>query len=279
MITESKLRKQRERLRQVTPQEWMSALDALTEEMRSSKLLGGHIENGPHNTKRLVNARTRFGAHSEYNLATSNVLYHYQTEFVLALYDGEWEWKWKADTSLADQLKQIANSRIPKAVDKYQRKKEKEEKEHIYTTPVSLDVNLMGKPDDYTGEETETLTVDNSCDEEQPDNASLDYRDAMAVCHSANESRYAEMLNDAESNDLMRREPPPTGMDYQHKLWEAMCDAAEGDKDLERFVQVTGECQKMQEVNDRLQLNDGDRDRLQKRLKNRVNKLNIEYGS
>ena len=58
----------------------------------------------------------------------------------------------------------------------------------------------------------------------------------------------------------------------RHMKWEAICEAADGDTELEAFVQVTGECQSMKEVNERLSLKSDDRDRLLKRLKRRVGK-------
>lgn len=269
---EYKLNEQRKRLRQVKRQEWMAALDRLTEEMSNSKLLGGHIENGPHNTKRLVNGRTRYGAHSEYQLATSNVLYHYQSDFVMALYEGEWEWK--AGVSLADQLIEIAYSRIPKEADKYTRKKEREKKNNINTTPVSLDVELIGKPDDYTGEETETMVAAfNFKDPEQKD-SDLDGKEAGEdISVRDYDEATTEIPNETESNAIVCKEQV-AGVDYQHQLWEKVCMAADGDKELETFVQKTGECQSLHEVNDSLHLKNGDRDRLQKRLQRKVNKMN-----
>lgn len=268
---EHKLNEQRERLRQVKRQEWMAALDQLTEEMSNSKLLGGHIEKGPHNTKRLVNGRTRFGAHSEYQLGASNVLYHYQSEFVMALYDGEWEWK--AGVSLADQLIEIAYSRIPKAADKYTRKKKREKKKNINTTPVSLDVELIGKPDDYTGEETETMVAAFNYEEPEPNDSNIDSEDAEdGACVRDIDEAMAEIPNETESNAIMSKEQT-SGMDYQHQLWEKVCKAADGDKELAAFVQKTGESKTLQEVNDSLHLKDGDRDRLQKRLQRKVNKM------
>lgn len=63
------------------------------------------------------------------------------------------------------------------------------------------------------------------------------------------------------------------GTDERHQMWETICEAADGDPELETFVQVTGECKTMKEVRDRLGLKNGDRDRLQKRLKRRVTKI------
>ena len=271
MMNKEQIHAQQLRLKNVTKDEWEVALDALTVEMSKPELLGGQIIDGPHDTKRLVNGKTRYGAHSEYNLATSNVLYHYQAEFLLALYDGKWEWK--EGVSLADQLIEIANSRIPKVANKYIKKKERENKKHIKTTPVSLDVELIGKPDDYTGEETETLVVLVNKEESEPNNDNLDLGDAEGESNTSEDETVSEIPNEAEGNAIMSKEPEPLGMDYQHQLWEKVCAAADGDKELEEFVQVTGECKTLRQVNERLQLKDGDRDRLQKRLKRKVNKL------
>ena len=268
---QKQLHEQQLRLKNVKNDEWEVALDALTVEMSKPELLGGQIVKGPHNTKRLVNGKTHYGAHSEYNLATSNVLYHYQAEFVLALYEGEWEWK--EGVSLADQLIEIANSRIPKVAKKYTKKKERENKKHIKTTPVSLDVDLIGKPDDYTGEETETWVALINNEASEPDKDNLDFSDAEGGCNTCEDEINSEIPNEAESNAIISKEPEPLGMDYQHQLWEKVCAAADGDKELEEFVQITGECTKMRQVNERLHLEKGDRDRLQKRLKRKVNKL------
>lgn len=60
--------------------------------------------------------------------------------------------------------------------------------------------------------------------------------------------------------------------DHRHQEWEAICEAADGDQELEAFVQVTGECKSLKEVGERLHLKDGERDKLMKRLKRRVKK-------
>jgi hypothetical protein len=270
-MDENKLKEQRRRLRQVKPQEWQKALDRLTEEMSNSKLLGGHVEDGPHNTKRLVYGRTQYGAHSEMTLGTNNVLYHYQTEFVLALYEGQWEWK--KGVSLADQLVEIAYSRIPKAVDKYVRKKEREKKDRINTTPISLDVDMIGKPDDYTGEETETMVAAFNYKEPEPNNPDLDGNEANEGNRMADYDDATADIPDERYGVAIMNKEQTAGMDYQHHLWETVCSAADGDPELERFVQTTGQSQTMQEVNTALNLQDGERDRLQKRLQRKVNKL------
>lgn len=63
-----------------------------------------------------------------------------------------------------------------------------------------------------------------------------------------------------------------TSSDHRHQEWEAICEAADGDQELEAFVQVTGECKSLKEVSERLHLRDGERDKLMKRLKRRVKK-------
>lgn len=64
----------------------------------------------------------------------------------------------------------------------------------------------------------------------------------------------------------------------RHMKWETICGAADGDKELEAFVQVTGESQSMKEVNERLGLKGDDRDRLMKRLKRRFDKNSYPMG-
>ncbi len=61
-----------------------------------------------------------------------------------------------------------------------------------------------------------------------------------------------------------------SSMDYRHTMWEEICEAADGDEELEAFVQVTGESGSLQEVNERLSLKSDGRDRLMKRLKRKV---------
>ena len=89
MTPEQELR-QRLRLRAVTNEEWIEAFDNLTEALSSPYLLGGRAVIGPHKRKILVGARTLYGAHSHYNLGTSNVLLKYQADLMLALYDCKW---------------------------------------------------------------------------------------------------------------------------------------------------------------------------------------------
>lgn len=64
----------------------------------------------------------------------------------------------------------------------------------------------------------------------------------------------------------------------KHMKWEQICEAADGDDELEAFVQVTGESETMKEVNERLGLKGDDRDRLLKRLKRRFDKNSYPMG-
>ena len=66
--------------------------------------------------------------------------------------------------------------------------------------------------------------------------------------------------------------------DSRHMKWETICEAADGDRELEAFVQATGESRTLKEVNERLKLKDGDRDRLMKRLKRKVKKKKLPKG-
>lgn len=66
--------------------------------------------------------------------------------------------------------------------------------------------------------------------------------------------------------------------DSRHMKWETICEAADGDRELEAFVQATGESKSLKEVNERLRLKDGDRDRLMKRLKRKVKKKKLPIG-
>lgn len=69
-----------------------------------------------------------------------------------------------------------------------------------------------------------------------------------------------------------------TTTDHHHMMWELICEAADGDAELEAFVQATGESLAMKEVNERLGLKGDDRDRLMKRLKRRVGKKSYPMG-
>lgn len=63
------------------------------------------------------------------------------------------------------------------------------------------------------------------------------------------------------------------GIDPRHLHWEQICAAADGDEELERYVQAVGESKKLKDVREALGLKAGDSERLQKKLKRRVKKL------
>ena len=228
--------KQLERLTKVKWQQWEKAFEDLLPEI--SRLLHGILVTGDDGRKYMIGGYVVFGAHSGHTLG-GDALYHYQSLIAEKLYDGTYEWK--EDLSLSEQLKEIAKPVIDEETDKY-RARIREEKKHGYnSTPVSLNVEWVGKEDDYTGEVTQVL-------------AGADSELIMSLTHGS-------------------------GADKNHLMWETICEAADGDKDLEEFVQVTGECRSLQEVRTRLGLKDGDRDKLIKRLRRKVNKITNNNGT
>lgn len=262
--------KQQLRLKHLSNEEREEAFDALTEALTQPKLLGGHLEKGPHNTVRLVNGRTRFGAHSEYRLGTSNVLYHYEAEFLIALYDCEWEWP--EDRSLAEQFVLMAYSRIPKASEKYKKRKEREADKGISSDPVSFDVEWIGKEDDYSGEESEMMIPAASYKNPETGDPLLDNdaSDSEAV-GSADDS--TDIPSEAESNAIQSTEYD-NSMDLLHKNWELVCAATDDDPEMARYVQVVGECKRPKEVREKLGLKEDEMDSLRKKVIRRVKKMN-----
>lgn len=244
-MTPEEKHKQRLRLKAVTKEQWADAFDDLTEALSSPYLLGGRAVVGPHKRKILVGARTLYGVHSHYNLGTSNVLYHYQADLILALYDCKW--RWPEDVSLSDMLIRIACSRIPKAVEKYRKQKEKEEKEGINTKPVNFDVEWIGAEDE---------ALPNSSDDDSPD----DDEEEVLIFDAGSES--------ADDNMALA-----AMMDIKQKRRELIWRAAEGDKKLEAFVQVVSESKQLKDVRKNGGYKPGDTDKLTKRLRRRVIKL------
>lgn len=59
----------------------------------------------------------------------------------------------------------------------------------------------------------------------------------------------------------------------RHAHWELICKAADGDDELERYVQAVGESKQLKDVREKLGLKSGETERLQKKLKRRVKKL------
>lgn len=96
--------RQLERLQRITDPEWKTAI----------KVLGAYII-------RQIYGKTKFGAHSESVLGMPPVEY-YTGAVIEALFSGKWEWK--DDTTLADQLKSIAWSKISAQVQNYVKRKD-----------------------------------------------------------------------------------------------------------------------------------------------------------
>ncbi len=63
-----------------------------------------------------------------------------------------------------------------------------------------------------------------------------------------------------------------SGVTPRHLMWEAVCEAADGDAELERYVQAVGECKQLKEVRKTLGLKSGGCERLKKKLMRRVKK-------
>jgi hypothetical protein len=215
-----------------------------------SMLLHGKLKEDENGRKVLVGGYTTFGAHSEVRLG-GKALYHYQGMVVEKLYDGSCEWK--AENSLAEQLKEIAESVIDDSVKEFRSHQKECERLGIDSRPVGLDV-------DWLGEEDGDLSTDSST--------------AVGMSNGAVEMT-GELLGMTDGG--LSTEVEMTD-DVRHMKWEAICEAADGDSELEAFVQVTGESQSMKEVNERLGLKGDDRDRLMKRLKRKVGKKSYPKG-
>lgn len=245
-MTPEQKHRQRLRLKAVTNEEWADALDDLTEALSSPYLLGGRAIVGPHKHKILVGARTLYGAHSHYNLCTSNVLYHYQADLILALYDCKW--RWPDDVSLSEMLIRMACSRISKAVEKYKKQKDKEAEQGINTKPVNFDVEWVGAEDE---------ALPNSNDDDSPDD----------------EEEEEETTFDADNESADDNTAHAAMLDIKHKRWELVCSAADGDKQLEAYVQVVGESEHLKDVREKGGYEPGDTDKLIKRLRRKVQNL------
>lgn len=153
-LTDKQLAQQLERLKKVPWAEKAEALDHLL--LVISRLLHGYLVVDENGRKHLAGGNTRFGAHSEREVG-GETLYDYQTKVVEKLYDGSC--RWMPQNTLAEQLEKIANSMIPKMVPVYKNQVKKEEEVGYCRKTVSLDVEWMGKEDDYTGDETDELKL------------------------------------------------------------------------------------------------------------------------
>ncbi len=61
--------------------------------------------------------------------------------------------------------------------------------------------------------------------------------------------------------------------DEQHQNWEKVCEATDDEKELADYVQTVGESKRLKDVRTTLNLKPGDSDKLIKKIKRRVNKL------
>ena len=242
-MTEERLEKQRKRLNDVSNQEWNEAYLALARRLLFR--LGGYLTKGPHGETLLKGGKTRYYAHSEDEL-DENVLHHYAREFLFKLKDGDWEWP--EDVSLSQQLENMADSTITHDRAKYARRKKKEEKERA-----------TKEADGKVVEGFESHII-----EFIPSTSSFDER------YMTGESP-ASSGGDPREDEEQRKDATER---YHHGLWEKVCDAADGDPELEAFVQMTGESESMKDVNRSLGLTSRDRERIQKNLRRKLNKKN-----
>lgn len=205
-----------------------------------ARLLHGRVKTDKDGQVEMVGGYTKYGAHSEQELG-GEALWHYWGKIVETLYDGTCEWD--PELSLADQLKEMAEPVIDEAVKAYRSRQKEEERLGIDSTPVDMDVDWLGE------EEGDLSTA------VEMTGGLLGMTNAVGMTDDV----------DAEAN--------------RHMKWETICEAADGDAELEAFVQVTGESLTMKEVNERLGLKGDDRDRLLKRLKRRVDKKSYPTGN
>ena len=203
-----KILEQMKRLAEVSPSVWWAALDVLMQEI--AYLLHGRLMEDENGRKYLVGGYTAYGAHSEKRLG-GDPLYHYVDMVVEKLFDGSCEWK--AENSLAEQLKRIAGHVISNETEKYRTQIEREER---------------------AGYSSDALSLDEA---------------KVAVSG----------IEDGVS-------------DHRHAQWEQICEAADDDEELERYVQAVGESKQLKDVRQKLGLQAGDSERLVKKLKRRVKK-------
>ena len=98
-------KKNNQRLTDISDEEWISAIDKCRESVQMR-----------------IRGRTKFGVHSEINLG-ENAIEKYTGEAILAILEGDWEFKSKF--SLSEQLIRIANSKISTIVEKTENKNNK----------------------------------------------------------------------------------------------------------------------------------------------------------
>ena len=258
MMTEQQKRRQKKRVDNVTWPEWRKAIDQLTLDI--SCLLHGHIEVDNLGVKHVVGGNTLYGAHCQYERG-GEALYDYETTIVSKLINCECEWK--PELSLTEQLKEIASHVIQDEVEKYVRRKAREERTGIRTVPISLDVRWMGRVDDYTGEETEVMVAENDWNSEEGEPGNGEGRDTDYLDGTLTE------------NDCTRITSLVFGASDkadEEKLWDQLYEAANGEPELEWFLKMY-EPDRSEELGEAAQhMTARERDRLVKKLRRRVNK-------
>lgn len=243
---------------------WEDALDKLLPVI--SRLLHGSLVEDENHWKHLVGGYTKFGAHSSFRLG-GEALYHYQTVVVEKLYDGSCEWK--PENTLAEQLQKIACRVIPNEAKKYAAQMRYEQRHGYSSKAVSLDVEWMGKEDDYTGEEMDELVAVD--DNNKVAVAEVGIGDI--VKQQAIKAIGPTEVPTAQQGNTIQNTEFEGGTDLMHMQWEKICTAADDDPQLAQYVQIVGESKQLKDVREKGGYEPGDTDKLIKRLRRKVNKL------
>ncbi len=266
MLTQVELEQQRLRLAAVSDKEWPVVINAMTN--RLLKRLGGFLVGGEHGEVMIKGGRTKFGAHSEAVLG-ENALFFYETEFYRLLYEGDWTWP--EGRPLSEQFEMMVDSVTRHGSEKEDRRKKKEERKLAEErgqeegAPPGMESCII----EFVKPKEETMYVD-------LDDPNLRLKGSSGTM----EDDYTGETLDENGIPRIGGEDddgfydcglPNDGFDYRHWLWELLCSAADGDQELEDYVQAVGESETLKEVRTTLGLKDGDTDKLKKRLKRRVN--------
>lgn len=89
----------------------------------------------------------------------------------------------------------------------------------------------------------------------------------------AHEERHGYSSKAVDLDVNLIGEPDDDTGGERHQKWEKICAAADGEKELEDYVQAVGESRRLKDVRIALNLKPGDIDKLNKKLRRRVNKL------